>query len=330
MLSRHFLRAKALQTIYAGVARQVSSDKDIYSDFNFNVLKLDDLGILQMSTLEWLTFSAERIIESESQKFNPSSNEIANLQRIANNQFIGRLCSIKDYKSNYDRLKIDWSNHFDLFRKVVTSLKQTKQFELYSEIVTPTFDDDKNIAILAFKQLMNDTSLRDVINERELLWEDDFDQIAQYVYMLLKELNTDNMFEDAPCPHVYDSKNEKEYNDYCFARQLALDTFNHMDDVLPMIKKHLQNWDLDRVALMDILLINMAVTEFTCCPSIPERVTVDEYIELSKEFSTEKSKLFINGILDKILIELRVAGKIVKNDRGLYDPDIDGDTPPEN
>ncbi len=108
--------------------------------------------------------------------------------------------------------------------------------------------------------------------------------------------------------------------------QLAVDTFIHIDDNEPLIKKHLQNWDMDRVALMDIILINMAITEFTCCPSIPERVTVDEHIEMSKEFSTEKSKLFINGILDKILIELRVAG----HSRGLYDPEIDGDTPPDD
>jgi N utilization substance protein B len=131
------------------------------------------------------------------------------------------------------------------------------------------------------------------------------------------------------CPLVYDSRNEKDENAYSFARNLAVETFKHIDDVEPMIRKHLQNWDFDRVALMDILLINMAVTEFTSCPSIPERVTVDEYIELSKEFSTEKSKLFINGILDKILIELRVAGRINKDERGLYDPDIDGPNPPD-
>ena len=70
--------------------------------------------------------------------------------------------------------------------------------------------------------------------------------------------------------------------------------------------------------MMDIILINMAVTEFTCCPSIPERVTVDEYIELSKEFSTEKSKLFINGILDRLIVDLRDSGKIEKTGRGLY------------
>ena len=119
------------------------------------------------------------------------------------------------------------------------------------------------------------------------------------------------------------ASHEKDSNDFNFARQLIIDTFRNLDDNEQLIRKHLQNWDLERVAQMDILLINMAVTEFTCCPSIPERVTVDEYIELSKEFSTEKSKLFINGILDKMLIELRVAGKIQKDERGMYDPTLE-------
>ena len=130
----------------------------------------------------------------------------------------------------------------------------------------------------------------------------------------------ENTNEASPCPQIYDSRNEKDANDFKFARKLTIDTYNHIDDVESMIKKHLQNWDFDRVALMDVLLINMAVTEFTCCPSIPERVTVDEYIELSKEFSTERSKLFINGILDKFIIELRSAGRINKSGRGLIDP----------
>ena len=170
---------------------------------------------------------------------------------------------------------------------------------------------------------MNDETLRELISDRDLLWEDDFDQVAQYVLMMLKEPTENEMDEAMRCPQVFDTRNEKDVNDYNFARQLIVDTYKHLDDIEPMIRKHLQNWELERVALMDQLLINMAVTEFTCCPSIPERVTVDEYIELSKEFSTEKSKLFINGILDKLLIELRVAGKVVKDERGMYDPTLE-------
>ena len=305
------------------------TEDEIRKTFDYNVGRLNDLGIFQLSTLSQLAFVAERIRENEMQKFKTNEREAALLGRMAGNSFIERISNGFEYKQMVNRLHIDWSNNFDVFRKIFNTLKVSNAYKDYMEIKEPTFDDERSIAVTAFKYLMNDTTLRDIIFDRDLLWEDDFDQVAQYVFMLLKELTEETTDEAMRCPQVFDSRNEKELTDYNFARQLAVDTFNHLDEVEPLIRKHLQNWDFDRVALMDIILINMAVNEFVRCPSIPERVTVDEYIELSKEFSTEKSKLFINGILDRILIELRVAGKIVKNDRGMYDPEIDGDVPPE-
>lgn len=329
MLSRHFLRAKALQTIYAAISDKEVCEQDILKIYDHNVSRLNDLGITQMSTIEYLFFTAERMLESEKQKFNPSKKETDYLTKIVNNTFVEKLIGSFEYKQQINRLHIDWSNYFDVFHKILNNFKSSRHFADYATKDNPTFEDDKNISVIAFKYLMNDDTLRDIIFDRDLLWEDDFDQVAQYVFMLLKELTEESTNEAMCCPQVFDTRNQKDCNDYNFARQLVADTFKHIDDIEPLIRKNLQNWDFDRVAIMDIILINMAVTEFTCCPSIPERVTVDEYIELSKEFSTEKSKLFINGILDKILIELRATGRINKNNRGLYDPEIDGGTPPE-
>lgn len=323
MLSRHFLRAKALQTIYAGVTAKSTSEDELLKMFDYNVGRLNDLGLLQLSTLPQLTFTAERVYENETQKFNPNPTELELLHRWAQNPFVDRLSQGFEYRNIVNRMKIDWSNHFDVFRKVLNVFKSSRQYLDFIAISKPTFDDERAIAVNAFKYLMNDDTLREIIFDRDLLWEDDFDQIAQYNLMLLKEQNEEMMDEAMRCPQVYEPRNEKDNNDFNFARQLIIDTFRNLDDNEQLIRKHLQNWDLERVAQMDILLINMAVTEFTCCPSIPERVTVDEYIELSKEFSTEKSKLFINGILDKMLIELRVAGKIQKDERGMYDPTLE-------
>ena len=325
MLSRHFLRAKALQTLYAATVNSINTREEVEKNFDINVSRLNSLGLFQLSTLSQLAFTAERIMEMESQKFNPQESDIKMLQRFADNRLIKALDESFEYKQLIQKTHIDWSDNFDVFRKVTNTLKSSHQYADYMKIECPTFNDDKDIAVVAFKYLMNEDNLRDIIFDHDLLWEDDFDQVAQYVYMMLKELKEEECNEGMPCPQVYDRRNEKELNDYLFARELAAYTFIHLDDVEPMIRKHLQNWEFERVALMDVLLINMAVTEFTHCPSIPERVTVDEYIELSKEFSTEKSKLFVNGILDKLLIELRASGKVVKDERGMYDPEIDNE-----
>lgn len=323
MLSRHFLRAKALQALYAGVTSETSDVKEVLKTFEHNVTRLNELGIMQLSTLGQLTFTDERMMEAAMQKFMPEEKDKNPSRRFAENEFIGRLGLSFEFKKEQERLHIDWADNFDVFRKIVVAMKKTDYYKEYEAKRETTFEDDRAIALVAFKCLMNDETLRDIFYDKELMWEDDFDQIAQYVFMLMKEIDKQAMDESLPCPQVFDPRKEKDKIDYQFAHKLLTDTFNHIDDTEPLIRKHLQNWEMDRVALMDILLINMAVTEFTCCPSIPERVTVDEYIELSKEFSTEKSRLFINGILDKILIELRVAGKINKDERGLYDPEID-------
>jgi N utilization substance protein B len=112
---------------------------------------------------------------------------------------------------------------------------------------------------------------------------------------------------------------EKGEADVVFSRHLLRETLEHRTESDELIKSRLQGWEFERVALMDILLVNMAIAEVTGCPSIPEKVTIDEYIELSKEFSSDRSRLFINGILDKLVLELRKQGKINKSGRGLVE-----------
>ena len=137
--------------------------------------------------------------------------------------------------------------------------------------------------------------------------------------MMLKTLNEQNFDESMQWPLMYDKRVLKDEEDMNFARQLLLHTLEHRDESVELIKRYLQGWEFERVAPMDVLLINMAIAEIIECSSIPEKVTVDEYIELSKEFSSERSKLFINGILDKIILELRSQGKIKKSGRGLLE-----------
>ena len=130
--------------------------------------------------------------------------------------------------------------------------------------------------------------------------------------MMLKTLDEEYFDEAMPWPVMYDKRAGKDEADMDFARGLLRDTIATKEESEELVRGHLQGWEFERVASMDILLINMAVAELTGCPTIPERVTVDEYIELSKEFSSERSRLFINGILDKLIAELRSKGRIKK------------------
>ena len=118
---------------------------------------------------------------------------------------------------------------------------------------------------------------------------------------------------------MYDTRLEKDEADMQFARDLLVASLEHRDESEELIRQRLQGWEFERVATMDILLIDMAIAEFITCPTIPEKVTIDEYIELSKEFSSDRSRLFINGILEKIVLELRSQGRVKKSGRGLLE-----------
>ena len=321
MLSRHFLRSKVLQALYAA---QVDPVDVVVAEKNFkhHIFRLNDLGTLQLASLVHMVEVAGVMMEEAQHKFLPTEEERNPNRRLAENLFVARLADNYDLRRHMEESHVNWGGveYDELFRQAYSTLSKMAEYKSYlaSE---KSFENDREFAVKLFKYMMNNEVLRDLVCQQSLLWEDDFDQIAQYNFMMLKTLD-ETMDEGTPIPLMHDERVEKDVDAFEFARKLFLTTLRHGNEVEPMIRKNLKGWDYDRIASMDVLLLNMAVAELTEFPSIPERVTVDEYIELSKEFSTERSKLFINGILDRFIIELRSAGRINKSGRGLIDPSL--------
>ena len=155
-----------------------------------------------------------------------------------------------------------------------------------------------------YKYLMNNEALSYLFASRSLLWEGDFDQVAQLGYALLRSVEEDTP-EDYPMPPVYDQRVAKEQDDYLFGRQLMLETVHQFDTHRELIERHLHRWEYERISLLDLIIINMAIVELVTFPTIPALVTIDEYVELTKEYSSDKSRLFVNGIIDHIVVDLR-------------------------
>lgn len=315
MLSRHFLRCKVLQIVYSG--RYEDTDPITLSkNFDYHIGRLNELGVLQVSLLPFFAEVAGRILNDSKSKYRPSDDDLNPSFKLVNNEFIRRMSDnfeLKKYISNWCGC---WNTHENLIREAFLDFRQRQEYKDYLQ-AEPSFVGDKNFAIFLFRYLMNREALCAVLGERSLLWEDDFDQIAQYNFMRLKTIEESDFDESMVWPLVYDKRIEKDEEDMSFARQLLRDTIACRADAEQLTRRYLQGWEFERVSPMDTMLINMAVAEFTCCPTIPEKVTVDEYIELSKEFSSDRSRLFINGILDKMILELRSQGKINKTGRGL-------------
>ena len=319
MLSRHFLRSKVLQAIYAGRYEEKNT-AEVAKLFEYHIQKLNELGVLQVALLPRFVEVAGEVMEEGKKKFRPTEEDRNPSLRMLDNQFIRRIADNFELKKAMESWCGCWETHEDLIREAFLEFRKTKEYREYvneGDKETSKFEEDKAFAILLFRYLMNRESLRVVVGERSLLWEDDFDQIAQYNFMMMKTLEESSFDEAAVWPVMYDKREEKDEADMEFARYLLKNTMDTREESEELVKSHLQGWEFERVSRMDVLLINMAVAELTGCPTIPEKVTVDEYIELSKEFSSERSRLFINGILDKLILELRSKGKINKFGRGI-------------
>lgn len=319
MLSRHFLRSKVLQLLYAAKANPTELGV-LEKNFEHHIGRLNDLATIQLSALVRFAEYAGIIMDEGQRKYLPTEEDLNPIRRFPENLFIARLADNYDLRQHGKESNVNWGgvDCDQIFRQAYAAFVRFPEYREYLG-TEPAFDTDQKFALNAFKFLMNFEPLREYFCPKSLLWEEDFDQIAQYNFMMLKALD-DTTDEATPIPLAHDVRFEKDCEAYKFANNLLLAVMRHYASVEKMIRDHLNGWEFDRVALIDVLLLNMAVAEFTEFPSIPERVTVDEYIELSKEFSSERSKLFINGILDKFVIVLRSAGRINKTGRGLIDP----------
>lgn len=316
MLSRHFLRSKVLQEVYSCQIEPKDAASAVH-EFDYHIGRLNELGILQVALLPRMAEVAARVMEEGKKKYFATDEERNPNLQLTRNEFLRRMADNFDLKKYFAQWAGCWDVHEDLIKEAFMDFRQQQIYSDYLAVENPTFEQDKEMAIVLFRYMMNREAITAALAERSLLWEDDYSQIAQYNYMMLKTLKADNFDEAMQWPLMYDSRNDAEVEAMDFARTLLRQTLAMREESDALIKRFLQGWEFERVASMDILLINMAVAELTSCPSIPEKVTVDEYIELSKEFSSERSKLFINGILDKMVSELRSQGKINKTGRGL-------------
>lgn len=320
MFSRHFIRAKAFQAIYGHL---VCHEDDVAATMNKFQHRLESLNRLQLYQLSLLPAFAEvvnRAKEEAKEKFSPTEEEQNPSRRVQENMVICALADNADYKKRTGTLHISWENQSPELRDIYNKLRQQPRFRDY-ENSDADFATDLDFVLYLFRVMVNDEVLCQAIVDRNISWEDDFNQIAQYNYSMLKEMEEDSLTDNA-LPMMFDPHDEYDAELYGLARTLIRGSLQDMETNEDLIRRHLTNWDMERIPVMDIVLLNMAITELTSCPSIPVVVTMNEYVELAKEYSTDKSRIFVNGILDRIYGYLNSQKRVVKVGRGIP---IEGD-----
>lgn len=322
MLSRRHLRIKVLQALYAFF--QSSGDDITLGEKQLlkSTEKLYELYIYQLSFLIKLVDFTRNRMEDAKKKFYPTDEELHPNTRLIENRFILQIEENKDFLRWRDKLKINWKDEENLFHKLFHELKNSPDYIQFINKKEHAYKDDKElVALIVTNFLPEFEMLRNFYEDRSIFWSDEDFDIS--LMMLIKSIKfyKESWGPDHKLPPLYKDDNDDGGLDE--DRQYMIKLFRYSilrsDEIGKLIDEQAKNWELERIAIMDIIIMKMALTELMVFPSIPVKVTINEYIEISKSYSSIKSKQFINGILDKLVVKLKEEGNIRKTGRGLME-----------
>lgn len=315
MLNRRHLRAKVLQILYA---YQLSDDKQI-SRFQKALLKSTDevyeMYIWLLALLEEV--SAYTLIDAEERanKYLPTEEDLQRNTRLYSNTFIESLRMNEMFSAMVKKYKTDWSFDPEVVRSIFQLLKKTPEYEVYLQQEDRSIQAEKDIIRFVFRSIiLKNPAIEQTFEEKFINWPVDKEVLKAMIAKTFKNFSSED-----PARNELAELSSNWEDDREFMTDLFRLTLTYGDEYQSLIAGKTKNWEAERVALIDTLLMRMAICEMLNFSSIPVKVTINEYLEISKEFSTAKSNFFINGILDKVLADLKQSGRIRKFGRGLIE-----------
>ena len=311
MVNRRHIRIKVMQSVY-GILQSKSDNLVKEEKFlKFSVQKVTDLYILQLLLLVEVKNLAYEHLEIRKKKHLATSEDKNPNLNFVNNKVIAAIEnseSIKDYRIKYNLE--NWKNDREYVRVILDAIQESDDYKKYLSNKDSTFQEDKSFIISIFKNIVApNEKLYDYYESNNLGWIDDFPLVNTLVVKSIKQLKNGQTFSLKGL--------EVKEDDQEFLIDLFRKTILHQAEYTVDIDDKTPNWDTDRIAEIDLILIKMAITEFLHFPSIPTKVTINEYIEIAKDYSTAKSSYFINGVLDKILKDYNKSERLNKIGRGL-------------
>jgi len=318
MLGRRHYRIKVLQALYAffqgGEIRMEVAEKNLLQSID----KMVELFYLQLSfLLEVMHFYEFRLAEGKN-KFFPTETDLNPNTKLLENKLLTQLQQNIPLQEQIKRYKISWTEEQEMVRKVFQKIRNSKDHLEYLNSGNHSYEEDADFFTKLYRKFIaKSPDLQFYCEEKNLYWEDDFDVAAVFILKTLKLFHVNVKETDSIETLFHKDYEEDPGDDRKFILGLFEKTILHSEEYEGLIETRTRNWELERIAMTDIILLKMALTELIHFSQIPVKVTMNEYIELSKKFSSNKSKQFINGILDKLVADLTADKKIKKRGRGL-------------
>ncbi|CAM3503254.1 MULTISPECIES: transcription antitermination factor NusB [Sphingobacterium] len=315
MLNRRHLRVKVVQTLYA---YSLTEDKDIKTFEKALLKNVDEVYEMYIWTLNLLDEVSDYVLidaEGRANKFLPTEKDLSLTTKLSTNTFIESLRQNPQYAEGVKKYKISWSFDPEIVRTVFLQLKDSEAYLEYLQQEDRSIGTEKDIIKHIFKKIiLKSPVIEQVFEEKFINWPVDKEVLQALIAKTFKNFSSEDPRKNKLAEIT---QNWNDDSDYVIA--LLGKTIRNTNEYQKLISDKTKNWESDRIALMDTLLMRLAICELVNFPSIPVKVTINEYIEISKVFSTLKSNTFINGILDKILSDLNQQGRIQKAGRGLRD-----------
>ena len=307
MINRALLRIKIIQILYSYYKSGDKTALMVEKELFYSIEKTYDLYYHLLNLAIAITDLAAQKLESRKTKLRPTAEDLNPNTRFVDNLFISQLRSNVHLKSYLSEHKLSWSNSPEVLKELYDEIQSTDFYTEYMAASGSDYDADKELWKKIYRKviLLNE-SLDESIEEQSIYWTDDVEIVISFILKTIKRFEPAEGIGQALLPMFKDEEDAE------FARKLIRGVLSNGASYREIIDQNTRNWELERIAFMDTLIMEVALSELMDFPTIPVNVTLNEYIEIAKNYSTDKSGTFINGVLDNIVGQLKEQNKLIK------------------
>ena len=308
MINRVLIRLKIVQIIYAyyqnGGKNLDTAEKELF----FSLSKAYDLYNYLLLLMVEVTKQANKKLNAAKNKLIPTKEELFPNTKFVEKRFIAQLEVNKQLLDFAGNQKKTWENEADFVKSLCEQIMESDIYKEYMASETSSYEEDREVWRKIYKKIIfNNAELDQVLEDQSLYWNDDKEIVDTFVLKTIKRFEEKNGAKQELLPEFKDDEDQD------FARRLFRRAILNSDYYRHLISENTKNWDLDRVAFMDVIIMQIALAEVLSFPNIPVSVSLNEYVEIAKLYSTPKSGGFINGTLDGIVNQLKKENKLTKN-----------------
>lgn len=318
MLNRRILRIKAFKVLYGSVLSENMSIDQAEAQLDLSCEATRDLYVYMLSIVSPLTQVAAERIEAAKAKFNPTEEERNPNMKFAENALAKLLDADVDFKKVLAKKKYSWAQYDLVLKKIMTSVASKPYFAEYMASETRSLAEDCKLFTKIFEEeLVDCEELEMILEEKSLHWNDDLAYALTWCCRTFKDLAAGKNWSLIPLYQSDMLTGTDVESDKFFVKKLLKSAYAKYERYSAMVAQSVTGWEKERLFSTDVVLIVMGLAEASAFPTIPVKVTMNEYVELSKFYGTPKSRAFVNGLLDKLIQKLTEEGEIKKEGKGL-------------